>query len=167
MPYISPISAAMNKFFIYARACVNKKMWAFFLTWLQSCRLLRCSAVSLLFKIWTKPAKNCLIFQSALTFYVPIQQATKIKPNLKKLASCAFRKFVARGAAANFGRETFTGNRKATSWSLTTIKGKIFVFIVVFKFVMHFCYRRTIWLNQEHFSCNNKTNYTRRQIYYS
>ena len=37
-------------------------------------------------------------------------------------------------AAANFGRETFTGNRKDTNWSSTTIKGKISVFIVVFKF---------------------------------
>ena len=28
--------------------------------------------------------------------------------------------------------------------------------------IMHFCYRRTIRLKQENFSCNNKTNYTRR-----
>ena len=89
--------------------------------------------------------------------------AAKIKPNSKKLASCAFRKLVGRPAAANFGRETFTGNRKDSNWSLTTIKGKIYVFTVVFKFVMHFCYRRTIRLNQENFCCNNKTNYTRRQ----
>ena len=88
--------------------------------------------------------------------------AAKIKPNSKKLASCAFRKFVGRPPAANFGRETFTGNRKDSNWSLTTIKGKIYVFTVVFKFVMHFCYRRTIRLIQENFSCNNKTNYTRR-----
>ena len=88
--------------------------------------------------------------------------AAKIKPNSKKLASCAFRKFVGRLSAANFGRETFTGNRKDSNWSLTTIKGKISVFTVVFKFVMHFCYRRTIRLNQENFCCNNKTNYTRR-----
>ena len=104
-----------------------------FFTWLQSCRLLSCSAVFLLFNIWKKPVKNCRIFQSALTFYVLIQQAAKIKPNSKKLASCPFRKFVKRAAAANFGRETFTGNRKDTNWSLTTIKGKISVFIVVFK----------------------------------
>ena len=88
--------------------------------------------------------------------------AAKIKPNSKKLASCAFRKFVGRPSAANFGREKFTGNRKDSNWSLTTIKGKIYVFTVVFKFVMHFCYRRTIRLNQENFCCNNKTNYTRR-----
>ena len=88
--------------------------------------------------------------------------AAKIKPNSKKLASCAFRKFVGTPPAANFGRETSTGNRKDSNWSLTTIKGKIYDFIVVFKFVMHFCYRRTIRLNQEIFSCNNKTNYTRR-----
>ena len=88
--------------------------------------------------------------------------AAKIKPNSKKLESCAFRKFFGRPPAANFGRETFTGNRKDSNWSLTTIKGKIYVFTVVFKFVMHFCYRRTIRLNQENFCCNNKTNYTRR-----
>ena len=41
-------------------------------------------------------------------------------------------------------------------------KGNISVFIVVFKFVMHFCYRRTIGLYQENFSYNNKTNCTRR-----
>ena len=82
----------------------------------------------------------------------------------KKLASCAFRKFVERPAAENFGRMAFTGNRKDTNWSLTTFKGKISVFIVVFKFIMNFCHRRTIRLNQENFSCNNKikTNYTRR-----
>ena len=28
--------------------------------------------------------------------------------------------------------------------------------------ITHFCYRRTIRLKQENFSCNNKTNYTRR-----
>ena len=89
--------------------------------------------------------------------------AARIKPNSKKLTTCAFRKFVGRPPAANFGRETFTGNRKDSNWSLTTIKGKIYVFIVVFKFVVHFCYRRTIRLNQENFSCNNKTNYTRRR----
>ena len=88
--------------------------------------------------------------------------AAKIKPNSKKLASCAFRKFVGRPSAANFGRETFTGNRKDSNWSLTTVKGKIYVVTVVFKFVMHFCYRRTIRLNQENFCCNNKTNYSRR-----
>ena len=85
----------------------------------------------------------------------------------KKLASCASRKFVGRPAAANFGRKTFTGNRTDTNWSSTTFKGKIFVFIVVFKFVTHFCYLRTIRLKQENFSRNNNTNYTRRQIYYS
>ena len=59
--------AAMNKIFIYARPCVNKMTWAFF-TWVQSCRLLSCSTLFLLFRIWKKPAKNCPIFLSALTF---------------------------------------------------------------------------------------------------
>ena len=74
----------------------------------------------------------------------------------KKLACCAFRKFVGRRAAANFGRKTFTGNRTDTNWSSTTFKAKISVFIVVFKFVMH--YLRTIRLKQENFSRNNNTN---------
>ena len=43
-----------------------------------------------------------------------------------------------RSAAANFGRKTFTGNRTDTNWSSTKFIGKISVFIVVFKFVMHF-----------------------------
>ena len=60
--------AAMNKFLIYARPCVNKMTWAFFLLGFRGFVLLSCSAVSLLFEIWKKPAKNCPIFLSALTF---------------------------------------------------------------------------------------------------
>ena len=41
-------------------------------------------------------------------------------------------------AAANFGLKTFTGNRTDTNWPSTTFEGKISVFIVVFKYVMHF-----------------------------
>ena len=48
----------------------------------------------------------------------------------KKLASCRFHKFVGRPAAANFGRETFTGNRKDTNWSLT--KNVKFPFLLLF-----------------------------------
>ena len=59
----------------------------------------------------------------------------------------------------NFGRKTFTGNRTDTNWSSLTFKGKISVFIVVFKFVIYaLCYLRTIRLTQENFN----TNYTRR-----
>ena len=60
--------AAMNKIFIYARPCVNKMTWAFFLAGFRVSVLLSCSAVFLLFEIWKKPAKNCPIFLSALTF---------------------------------------------------------------------------------------------------
>ena len=60
-------------------------------------------------------------------------------------------KFVGRPAAAVIGRKTFTGNRKDTNWPLTTFKGKISVFIVVFRFVMYFCYHRTIRLKSGKF----------------
>ena len=60
--------AAMNKIFIYARPCVNKMTWAFFSPGLRVSVLLSCSAVFLHFEIWKKPAKNCPIFLSALTF---------------------------------------------------------------------------------------------------
>ena len=93
----------------------------------------------------------------------PDPTSSKNKAELKKkLASCAFRKLVGRPAAANFGRKTFTGNKTDANWSSTTFKGKISVFIVVFKFVMHFCYLRTMRLKQENFSRNNNTNYTGR-----
>ena len=62
--------------------------------------------------------------------------SSKNKAELKKLASIAFRKFVGRPAAPNFGRKTFIENRTDTNSSSTTFKGKISVFIVVFKFVM-------------------------------
>ena len=75
---------------------------------------------------------NCSI---GIDLLGPDPTSSKNKTELKKLASC---------------------------WSSTTFKGKISVFIVVFKFVMHFCYLRTIRLKQENFSRNNKTNYTRR-----
>ena len=80
--------AVMNKIFIYTRPCVYKMTSAFFLTGCRVSVLLSCSAVFLLFKIWKKPAKNCPIFLSALTFQVLIQRAVKIKP--KKTLSCAF-----------------------------------------------------------------------------
>ena len=67
----------------------------------------------------------------------PDPTSSKNKAEFKKRASCAFHKFVGRPAAANFGRETFTGNREDNNWSLTTIKGKVSVFIVVFKFFFH------------------------------
>ena len=152
----------MNKIFIYARPCVNKMTSAIFSHGCRVSVLLSCSAVFLRLKTWKKPVTSCPIFLSALTFYVLIQLAARIKPNSKKTRKLRVSQIVGRPAAANFGRETITGSRKDPNWSLTTIKGKISVFIVVLKFVMHFCNRRTIRLNRENFSCNNKTNYTRR-----
>ena len=98
-------------------------------------------------------------FSIGIDLLGPDPTSSKNKAELKKLASCTFRKFVGRPAAANFGRKTFTGNRTNTNWSSTTLMGNISVFIVVF---MHFWYLRTIRLKQENFSRNNNTNYTRR-----
>ena len=108
--------AAMNKIFIYARPCVNKMTWALFFIWLQSFR----------------PVK----LQGSFPFLLNMEETSEELPNIfyrhwpfkrKKLASCTFRKFVRRPAAANFGRKTFTGNKKVTNWSLTTFNS---VFIV-------------------------------------
>ena len=94
----------------------------------------------------------------------PDPRSSKNKAELKNNNSQVARRsqICRRPSAANFGRKTFTGNRTNTNWSSTTFKGKISVFIVVFKFVMHFCYLRTIRLKQENLYRNNNTNYTRR-----
>ena len=54
-------------------------MSAFFKPGCRVCVLLSCIAVFLVFKVWKKPAKNCPIFPSALTFQVLIQRGVKIK----------------------------------------------------------------------------------------
>ena len=101
-------------------------------------------------------------FSIGIDLLGPDPTSSKNKAELKKTRKLRVSQICRRSAAANFGRKTFTGNRTDTNWSSTTFKGKISVFIVVFKFVMHFCYLRTIRLKQENFSCNNNTNYTRR-----
>ena len=71
-------------------------------------------------------------FSISIDLLGPDPTSSKNKAELKKLAICAFCKFVGRPAVANFGRKTFAGNRTDTNWSSTTFKGKISVFIVVF-----------------------------------
>ena len=58
-------------------------------------------------------------FSMGIDLLRPDPTSSKNKADFKKLASYAFHKFVGRPAAANFGRETFTGNRKETNWPLT------------------------------------------------
>ena len=58
-------------------------------------------------------------FSIGIDLLRPDPTSSKNKAEFKKLASCTFYKFVGRPAAANFGRETFTGNRKDTNWPLT------------------------------------------------
>ena len=58
-------------------------------------------------------------FSIGIDLLRPDPTSSKNKAEFKKLARCAFHKFVGGPAAANFGRETFTGNRKDTTWPLT------------------------------------------------
>ena len=58
-------------------------------------------------------------FSIGIDLLHPDPTSSKNKAEFKILASCAFHKFVGRPAAANFGRETFTGNRKDTNCPLT------------------------------------------------
>ena len=67
-------------------------------------------------------------FYIGIDLLVPDPTSNRNKAK-KRLASSTFCKFVGRPAAANFGR------MKVTNWSLTLFKGKISVFILVFKFV--------------------------------
>ena len=70
-------------------------------------------------------------FSIGIDLLDPDPTSSKNKVELKKkLASCAFRKFVGRPAAANFGRKTFTESRTDINWSSTTFNGQISAFIV-------------------------------------
>ena len=69
----------MNKIFIYARPCVNKMTWAFYLPGFRVSVLWSCSAVFLLFEIWKKPAKNCPIFSIDIDLLVPYPTNNKNK----------------------------------------------------------------------------------------
>ena len=62
-------------------------------------------------------------FSIGIDLLGPDPTSSKNRDELKNLACCAFRKFVGRPAAANFGRKTFTGNRTDTIWSSTTLRG--------------------------------------------
>ena len=58
-------------------------------------------------------------FSIGIDLLRPDPTSSKNKAEFKrKLANCAFRKFVGRPAAVNFGRETITGSRKDPNWSL-------------------------------------------------
>ena len=62
-------------------------------------------------------------FSIGIDLLGPDPTSSKNRAELKKLGCCAFRKFVGRPAAANFGPKTFTRNRTDTNWSSTTFKG--------------------------------------------
>ena len=62
-------------------------------------------------------------FSIGIDLLGPDPTSSKNRSELKKLAYYAFRKFVERPAAANFGRKTFTGNKRDTNWSSTMLRG--------------------------------------------
>ena len=66
----------------------------------------------------------------------PTSSKNKAELRKKKTRKLRVSQICRRLAAANFGLKTFTGNRTDTNWSSTTFKGKISVFIAVFKFVI-------------------------------
>ena len=94
----------------------------------------------------------------------PDPTSSKNKAELKKKTrKLRVSQICRRLAAASFGLKSFTGNRTDTNWSSTTLKGKISLFIVVFKFVMHFVIRISPDnLTEAGISRNNNPNYTRR-----
>ena len=103
---------------------------------LPSCKvaiLFSCIAVSLLIKIWKKPANNCRIFMPALNFQVT-QQAAQMKQK-KNPQVMGFANLYKSRLRLILAARISLGTKKVTNWSLTTFKGKISVSIVVFKFV--------------------------------
>ena len=103
--------AAINKIFIYARPCVNKMTWVFFFTWLQSFRPVRLQYSFPSLWNMEETIEELPNFSIGIDLLGPYPTSNKNKAE-KKLASCTFRKFVGGRAAANFGRKTFTGNKK-------------------------------------------------------
>ena len=76
-------------------------------------------------------------FSIGIDLLRPDPTSSKNKAEFKKLTSCAFHKFVGRPAAANFWPRDIHWEQKRHQLAINK-KGKISLFIVVFKFVMHF-----------------------------
>ena len=82
----------------------------------------------------------------------PDPTSSKNKAEFKKtLTSCAFHKFVEDQLQQILAKRHSLGTEQTPTGHQQHLKGKISVFIAVFKFVMHFCYLRTIRLKQENF----------------
>ena len=124
--------AALNKNFIYACPCVNDVR--IFLPGFRVSVLLSCSAIFLLFEIWKKPAKNCPIFFIGIDLIGPDPTSNRNKAeNNSQVARFAN---LSEDQLPQILAERYSlGTKKVTNWSLTTFKGKISVFVVVFKFV--------------------------------
>ena len=69
-------------------------------------------------------------FSIGIDLLHPDPTSSKNKAEFKKTRKLRVSQICGRPAAANFGRETFTGNRKDTNWSLT--KKVKFPFLLLF-----------------------------------
>ena len=82
-------------------------------------------------------SEKLLNFSIGIDLLGPDPTSSKNKAELKKLASCAFCKFVEDQLLQILAERHSLGTEQ-TPTGHPTFKGKISVFIVVFKFVMHF-----------------------------
>ena len=101
-------------------------------------------------------------FSIGIDLLGPDPTSSKNKAELKKTRKLCVSQISRKTSGSKFWPQDIHWKQTDTNWSSTTFKGKISIFIVVFKVVMPFCYLRTIRLKQENFSRNNNTNYSRR-----
>ena len=124
----------MNKIFIYARPCVNKMASAFF--FLRGCRSsfcpdikLQCSFPSL--QDMEETSEELPNFSIGIDLLGPDQ--TSSKDNAEKNSQVARFANLSEDQLQQILEERHAlGTKRVTSWSLTTFKGKISVFIVFF-----------------------------------
>ena len=100
---------AMNKIFIYARACVNT--WAFFLPGF-SFRPVKLQCIFPSLSHMEEISEELPNFSVGIDLLGPDPPSNKNKAE-KKVASCTFRKFVGRPAATNFGQKDIHWEQKS------------------------------------------------------
>ena len=82
-------------------------------------------------------------FSIGIDLLRPDSTSCKNEAEFKKLARCAVSQICQKTSCSKFWPRDIHWEQKRHQLAINK-KGKISVFIVVFKFVMHFCYRRQI-----------------------